>query len=64
MIAFKECRRLVGVLMKHCRFAVADTVNMPMKVVVTVRMFGMALTMMTTMNKPRVKSVIRLTKQT
>jgi hypothetical protein len=64
MIVFNECHRLVGVPKKHWRFAVADTLNMPMNVVVTVRMFGMALTMMTTMNKQRVKSVTRLTKQT
>lgn len=44
-------------------FAVADTVNILKTVAATVRMFGMALTMMTTMKKLRVKSVIRLTKQ-
>jgi hypothetical protein len=64
MIAFKECHRVVGMPRKHWRFAVADTVNILKTVAATARMFGMALTMMTTMKKLRVKSVIRLTKQT
>jgi hypothetical protein len=63
MIVFNECHRLVGMLKKHWRFAVAGTVNILKTVAVTVQMFGMALTMMTTMKKLRVKSVIRLTKQ-